>query len=180
MASLVIPSEMLAPLAEVGQLLDSMETAGKLDLTIVPKLSTLVSQARTNLEFWRTAKDVGKETAFVEYHAWRNISLMLSTMKDRLEHAAARHENPSVVTEAADLLPSVFVTVNLLYDNPPAQVSERERSQILTRIRNLRGIASRCNMLPSLQQELAGVDMQELRKRMAQLALSIGTELVEA
>jgi len=171
--------ELLNPLGEISQLVDCMESTGEIDLTVVPKLSIVMSHARTNLEFWRTATDVSKETAFVEYHAWRNIFLVLSVMKDRFEHASAMHENPEVAAEANAVLPSVFVAISLLYEIPPREIGDRERSQILERLRTLRSAALRSNMSPSLNQELADVDVQDLRNRLAGLAQTIGTELVE-
>jgi len=159
--------------------LDRMEAEGRIDPVIDPKLAALASHARTNLDFWQNAENVPKETAFVEYHGWRNVSLVLSAMKDRFQNAATMHENPAVVSEALSILPGVFVTINVLYETSPSQVTERERLRILERVRNLRRNALRCGMLPSPDKELSGVDLEDFRKRLGDLALTIGTDLVE-
>lgn len=172
-------SEMLAPLMEANELLRQMEDTGKVDPSLVNMLSNAVAHTQKNQELWRTAGDVPKETAFVQYHAWRNVTLILTAMKNRFERAPAKHDNPQVAADAMDVMPSIFVTVNMLLETTPTQIGDKERSQILNRLRWLRAAALRSDMLPSLKEELAGVDMDEWRRRLTDLASAIGAELVE-
>jgi len=169
---------MLAPLMEANELLRQMEDTGKIDLSVVDVLSNAAGHAQKKQELWKTASDVPKETAFVQYHAWRNVTLILSAMRNRFERAPAKHDNPQVAADAMDVMPSIFVTVNLL-ETASTQIGDKYRSQILDRLRWLRAAALRSDMLPSLKEELANVDINEWKRRLTDLASAIGTELVE-
>ena len=163
---------------EANELLRQMEDTGKVDPSVVGVLSNAVGYAQKKQELWKTASDVPKETAFVQYHAWRNVTLILGAIQNRFERAPAKHDNPQVAADAMDVMPSIFVIVNLL-ETAPTQIGDKERSQILDRLRWLRAAALRSDMLPSLKDELANIDIHEWRRQLTDLASAIGTELVE-
>jgi len=164
----------LVSFSEVASMFEHMSARRSVDSSVIGKLETLVAQARHRESFWLKRRAVSRDDAFVMYHSWRNMRLVLSKMKSRVEVASTAHENPKVVTDSLEVLPCAVELFSALYCAEGGKLDENGKLELLERVTTLRSVASQASMLPSLEEELAEVDEKIVNNELAQMARAIG------
>jgi hypothetical protein len=155
-------------------MLEGMEASGKVNLDIVELFGSLIGIARRQEAEWeKNRKDISRSESFAVYHLWRNTRLILTKVKERFQEASARHENPTVVLQAIQLLPALTTTFGML--SSTVEFDNRFYAQA----RILRSVASKLDMLPDLQQEIADTDSIALKSGIAKFSEALRAELLE-
>jgi len=150
----------LSQLGDIGTRLDGMIEQKKLDMSIVHPLDELIQFSQNREEHWKTYKGLSTKSAFVTYHSWRNIRLILEKIKSRFLEAEIRHENPGVAIDGAKVLGSLVDAYTGVTEIEGRELSKDEQSATLNRITELRNVAYSCNMLPSIDDELREADKE--------------------
>jgi len=172
--------DMLRLFDDVSASLEKMEAEGKVDLGIVDKLDALAEEGRRLENFWGTAKSVGITDAFVLFHASRNSRLVVEKLRSRLIAADGADENPSVLADAAKVIPplhTLFLTLTFLKEKP---ITPNPISLVSGRLRTMRAIAAGASMLPSIGEEIQGLERQYVKERFKIFTRGVRETLVEA
>jgi len=167
----------LASFSELASMFEHMATDRRVDSRVVEKLDVLAQQAKERERSWLKSRAVPRDDAFVLYHSWRNMRLVLFKMKSRVESASTMHENPKVATDSLQVIPCLVGVFSALHCAEAETIDESGKLELLERIRTLRSVASEASMLPSLEEELAEMDEKIVRNELAQMARAIGAEL---
>ncbi len=147
-----------------------MEEESKVDLSVVPTIQNLIKNCKENEEFWVHNTSQARESNFASFHALRNIRLILKKVEGNLITAEARHSNPIDVENALSMLPSLsslHMFVNSIKDKP---INARLRKNLYLDSRQLRDKAIRYSFLPSLEDEIRGINKRTLRSRITRLS----------
>ncbi len=168
------PPSPLPILSAIEEMLADMEKAGKVNLEILTQFDRLIDIAQTQEAFWEKKTDVRRSDAFIVFHLWRNSRLILTKAKERFHEAVVRHENPRVVLETLEFLPTLVTTFGMLSGNPMDY-----GNRLYEQSRLLRSIAARVDMLPDLKQEIADADTRELKRGISKFSETLGSELIE-
>jgi len=146
-----------------------MEEKRKVDLGIVPKLSSLAKEYSKKERFW-AEKDISVDAGFPAFHAARNSKMVVERIVDRFEKQN-KDENPKIVYETEQLIPlllEVFSRLKKAEETLPRIEFDSPR-QLFEVTKKLRNTASEVSMLPSLADELKHVNRQVLTEEFENL-----------
>jgi len=166
-------------LEEILVKLEEMEEAGKVDVSIVDNLNGLIKFCEDKEEEWVSNEEIETRDAFQLFHAARNSRLILNKMKKRFISAGKMHDNPKVVNDAIRILPAIrdiceiLSSINEKYINPEILLF------LSKKLRNLRNLASQVSMLPSLEEELSGLNKRKLRSRFNRIINNLQAKYIE-
>ena len=156
--------------ASFSSQLQKMEEESKVDLSLVPTIQSLIENCQENERWWVHNTSEPQENNFASYHALRNIRLILKKVEESLITAEARHSNPIDVENALSMVPSLsslHMFVNSIKDKP---LNESLRKNIYANSRQLRDKAIRYSFLPSLEDEIRGINKRTLKSRIIRLS----------
>lgn len=158
--------------------LDEMQTSRKVDLSSLELMKAAIEKSATREEYWLSNKDITLQTAFVLYHAARNTRMVLEKMHQRFLHATEAHENPKVVDDAMIVFPELTELCGYIDSLQNVKITPELLEFVRRRIRNLRNTAQRVQMLPSMEEEMKGVDKKDLAKEFNSVAEDLRLNLV--
>lgn len=162
--------------ASLTSQLREMEEQGKVDLSVLPTVESLVRDCQENESWWIRNTIEPIENNFAPYHALRNIRLILTEMEDRFQTAKMRNSNPLVLEKGRELIPSLsslHIFVSSLKNK--LMTNELKRS-IYIRSREVRDKAFLVDMLPSANKEISEVDKRRLKSRISRLSKTVQEE----
>lgn len=163
--------EVLSQFSAVSSRLAAMIEQEKIDPLIVNQLGALVRLFAEKEEQRRTDKSISTESAFTKYHAWRNLRLVTSKMKERFLEAERLHENPKAAVDGLKVLPSLLDTYTILVETEGRELLRDEGTETLNRVTELRNIAYHSRMLPSMREELQELDRKALLEEFERLEI---------
>jgi len=152
-----------------------METNEKVDESVFPLISQLreffvLMQERLVADTTRRTREV-----FLPYLAAKNAESMLSKMGGRFELSLKTHtDNPTVAKDAIELMP-LFANLCLVLDQFEGGPRGEYTSELLEAVRKLRVKASETQFLPSINEELSGLDMKAFARNAEKLARAVGS-----
>ncbi len=164
----------LKAFSEIAGQLEGMKIDGKVDLNVLPKFEYLIDRMKKLEGGWTSTGKMRTADAFVLYHAIRNLRLVLSATEQRLATSKkVKGDNPQVVDDSLEVLPyasGLFATVLFVKDQP---IDHGIRTLLMEKVRNLRSVAGKASLLPSIEKESAGVDQKLLDKSLHRLASDV-------
>jgi len=152
----------LNELASISSLVKNMVDEEKIDKTVITPLSKLLSVAKEREAFWKDCKKISARNAFMMYHAWRNLRLIISKMITRFTEAEQHHENPTTANDSLRLLPSLLHTYTFLLELGERELSVDEHKRLYDQITILRNSAFHTGMLPLLEEEMKELDKKAM------------------
>jgi len=141
---------------QINENLYSMETTGKVDLSILKLLDELREFIKQLKQKWLENRNTD---SFYFYQGLRNIELMLDKMQYRFEHSQQNNDNPKI---AEDSILLFEVVDNILKVTESAEVDQAHVNQILGITRDLRIVALKQNLLESLEIDEELVDRENI------------------
>lgn len=159
--------------------LEQMEDQQKVDLSIIADLDILSRRFKELESFWIQNRSVKIDDAFVLYHCARNCSNVLNKMKNRFLVAQEKHLNPQVVRDSSSILSSMHSLYDLVGMPSEEPLVPQKVTLILSRLKEMRDIASNVSMLPSYQEEMKDLNVLQLRKQFISMAKSLQAEFFE-
>lgn len=153
--------------------LGSMSQTRKVDLRVLATLDKLAAEMTGCSESWLKDGTLLKEDAFLVYHSVRNMDIIIDKAKQRFEYAAQKGENPSVVTDALTVFPYLVDLYEMLCSLRNKSFSSEIRRAIWRRLRLLREVSGRAEMLPSTSEELKGLDSELVKKELSRFATTL-------
>ncbi len=164
----------LEAFSKIAEQLEGMKIDGKVDLNVLPKFEYLIDRMKKLEDGWTSAGKMPTADAFVLYHAVRNLRLVLSATEQRFATSKkVKGDNPQVVDDSLEVLPyasGLFATVLFVKDQP---IDHGIRTLLMEKVRNLRSVAGKASLLPTIEKESAGVDQKLLDKSLHRLASDV-------
>jgi hypothetical protein len=154
-------TDMLTNVTALDQALEAMQVSGKVTKEADTSLDSIISFVTDRERSWRNAEPT--EKSFAPYHAWRNLRLIFSKMRIRLEDAPVAGDNPRVVDEARSVVSKVLSLLSGLAAIE-ADPSSQDSQQLLEGVRRLRSVSRRVNMTASSADEIKEVDPTKLAR----------------
>jgi len=146
-------------LVKLDSMLGSMQARGKVDAAVDEILESIISFVTQRERFWFNGDPSAK--TFVTYHSWRNLRLIFSKMRNRFADAPLVHDNPLVADQAREVVPKILQVLPSLVAMEE-EPTERETRPLSQRVRELRGLARKANMLPPHSEEFKEIDQTKL------------------
>lgn len=166
-----MPMENFEVFSRMFSKLDRMEKTGVIDESINLEITDLIDEFSGSERFWIENEKVPIQTAFILFRASRNAAAILKKAKERFSEAKSSQENPKVALDFRRVIYPICELYNRL-----REAREREpnvdfmlANQVQEGIRHLRRIAKQANMLPSLKEEMAGLNKRQLRKEFSDI-----------
>jgi hypothetical protein len=153
--------------------LQEMETAGKVNLSILGTIDKLIDSCNATENFWRDNKQVMIQQSFSLYHASRNSRIILKKMKKRFIEAEEKHENPSVVHDSLNILPQLSELYATLSSLTKQTLNKQLVDNVSEKVDYLRDVAYLNNMLPTPEEEIEELDQKHLKKRFTEFASTL-------
>jgi hypothetical protein len=151
--------------------LNKMEAEHFVDRSFVAKIDTLGSELIKMKQYWTDQKAVSVRSAFIFYSAIYNTELVLSRMKDRFSKAREADDNPGVACDSLLIMPVISEVFQ-----KTAQAAEEKQglnpflpTEMLKLVSTLRITAKLVNLLPTLDEEVKGIDKNRLRETAMEL-----------
>ena len=146
--------------------LNRMETERLVDHSFVAKIDTLGSEFTKMKQYWSDQKAVSVRSAFIFYSAMHNAELVLSKMKNRFSKAYETDDNPGIACDSLLIMPVISEVFQ-----KTAQAAEEKQSlnpflptEMLKLVSTLRTTAKLVNLLPTLDEEVKGIDKNRLKE----------------
>jgi len=146
--------------------LNRMEDKGLIDCSFVAKIDTLGSELAKMKQYWAEQKAVSVGSAFIFYSAMHNAMLALSKMKERFKKADKTGDNPGIACDSLLIMP----IISEVYQKTAQAAEEKERlspflpNEMLKLVSALRTTAKLVSLLPTLDEEIKGIDKDQLKK----------------
>ena len=152
----------------LASLLSNMEEKGKVDLTIVGKLDSIIS---TLQDYERKVAGSRGEivSSFLAYHILRNVRLVLTKMKDRFLQARPHNDNPTVVDESLSMIPFLAESTDIALRYAGKPLPPKTSDMIIEQVRLLRESASNASMTVSSEEEFKSITEKELKEEARRL-----------
>lgn len=157
--------------------LEEMRVSRKLKEESVSTIQSVVEECKGREKYWLSNVELPPSTAFIFYHASRNIRIIFEKMYARFIQASELHENPKVVDDAAIVYPELSEMCEMLDSLERAKITPEMPVFIRNRVRTLRSTAEKASMLPTTEEEAKTVDKGELSKALEELAADLKVEL---
>lgn len=157
--------------------LQKMEEESKINVSVIPTIQGLIENCQENENWWIHNTTQSQENNFAPYHALRNVRLILINVENSLKTAEARNSNPIDVENALSMVPilsSLHMFVNSVKNKTISDIFKRN---IYSQTRQLRNIASRYSFLPSLEDEIGGINKRTLQSRITRLSKTFQKEI---
>lgn len=154
-----------------------MEDEGKINLTIVNDLDVAIQVNRENENFWISYPG-DASTSFTLYHASRNMKLITEKIKKRVLNAAKNSDNPTIANNSIQILPlmsEILFSIMTMKEN----FQQKKVNYIDNQIRLLRENSFNLELLPTVNEEIKGLDKRTLKSHLYQLSEKIQEELFE-
>ena len=164
---------------EILAKLEIMEEACKVDASIVEDLDGLIKFCEDKEQEWVSNEEIEARDAFQLFHATRNSRLILNKMKKRFITSGEMHDNPKVVSDAIRILPAIRDICEILSSISEKYVTPEILSFLSKKLRNLRNLALQTSMLPSLEEEISGLDKRKLRSRFNRIITNLQAKYIE-
>ncbi|HEV2226567.1 MAG TPA: hypothetical protein VGR56_07170 [Nitrososphaerales archaeon] len=167
-------SELLHAMVESAE---RMEKTGVVDESILPIIDKLAAYFKDLEDSWVRDTTRRSREVFYPYYAAKNAESMLEKMKSRYISSLKTHtNNPGVAADTIKLVP-FFVDLYDVLLRARKQLDEGTRKDLLLRARKLRNKASETEFLPSMEDELRGLDMKEFARKTQKLAEIMSREV---
>jgi hypothetical protein len=146
--------------------LNRMEAKGFVDCSFVAKIDTLGSELTKMKQYWADQKAVSVGSAFIFYSAMHNAELVLSKMRDRFNKAHKTDDNPGVACDSLLIMP----VISEVFQKTSQAAEEKQRlnpflpTEMLKLVSTLRTTAKLVNLLPTLDEEVKGIDKDRLKE----------------
>jgi len=163
--------ENLETFSKIFSKLDYMEKTGVIDESINLEISDLIDEFSSSERFWIDNEKVSIQTAFIMFRASRNAAAILKKAKARFSEAKSSQENPKVALDFRKVIYQIYELYNKLEEarEHVPNVDFILANQVQEDIRHLRQIAKQTNMLPSLKEEIAGLNKKQIEKEFSEL-----------
>lgn len=158
--------------------LEEMQVLRKISPASIDIINAVIEECKNREEFWLSNVEIPPSTAFVLYHASRNIRIIFDKMHSRFIQASKHHANPKVVDDAAIIFPELFEMCSLLDSIKKSKVTPEMLGFIKKRVRTLRNTAEKASMLPTVEEEVKSIDKNELAQQLEDLATDLRVNLV--
>lgn len=158
--------------------LEEMQVSRRLDPSSLEIMQIAIKETEQKESFWLSNKEISPQTAFVLYHASRNMRMVLEKMHERFDHATKMHENPKVVDDAMTVFPELSEICGFVDFLQEAEIKPDTLEYVRRRIRALRNTAQKVGMLPTIEEEVKAVNKVELAKEFGDLAKNLRLNLV--
>lgn len=149
---------------EILSSIEEMERERKIDSSKIEKLDIPIEHLREYEDFWLTNEKIPIEDAFILYHTSRNLHLILEKIKSKFLSAVEKRENPKVAEDSLSILPMIsnlYDALTSLWEEP---LSKDVRLFLTRHLRTLRNTAAEISMLPSYEEEIKTVNIEDLKK----------------
>ena len=157
--------------------LQKMEEESKVDLSVVPTIQSLINNCQENERWWAHNTSQPLEKNFAPYHALRNIRLILEEIGDALKTAETRNSNPIDVENTLSIIPTLSYLDMFVNSLKNKTITNDFKLNIYSRSRQLRDIATRYSFLPSLEDEVKGINRRTLQSRITRLSKTFQEEI---
>ena len=151
--------------------LNKMEVKGFIDSSFTTKIDTLDSELTKMKQYWVDQKEVSVGSAFIFYSAMHNTNLILTKMKERFKNANKTGDNPRVACDSLLVMP----IISEVYQKTAQAAEEKQRlnpflpNEMLKLVSALRTAAKLVSLLPTLYEEIKGIDKNQLKKTAMEL-----------
>jgi hypothetical protein len=164
--------------SSIFESLEQMYREKTIDYSILPYIDRLIEKFDEFEKFWITSQDVAIQTAFVMYLSARNSRMILQKMKEKFEIAKQEASNPKVVGDSRKVIFPIYGIYESLLaaQNSLPNVDFSLPSQLIEQIRILRVTAKNVGMLPTLKEEMAGINKKRLRREFSDLDVRLLVE----
>lgn len=159
--------------------LEKMGQLQKVDTSIVEILDDLIKKCKETERFWIESKNLPIDTSFLLYHTTRNSRLVLEKMKNRFV-MAAKNENPHIIFDSMEIVPIVSELYEATLSLKERPITPEVLSYLSNRLKSLRNVAYKVSMMPSPEEEIAGVDKVKFKKRFSRFAETLQAMFIEA
>lgn len=157
----------------------NMEVERKVDLSILDEFNALQKNFMELETYWRKSEKVPIKQAFVLFHSMRNCRIILQKMRLRFEVAKERQQNPQIVYSSQLVLPRINDLYNTIQPLKGREVTKEIVHLVRQRLRSLRDIAANTSMLPTLEEEIRGIPIPELKKKFEIIANDLRAKISE-
>jgi hypothetical protein len=146
--------------------LNGMEAKGFVDCSFVAKIDTLDSELTKMKQYWADQKAVSVGSAFIFYSAMHNAELVLGKMRDRFNKAHETDDNPGVACDSLLIMP----VISEVFQKTAQAAEEKQRlnpflpTEMLKLVSTLRTAAKLVDLLPTLDEEVKGIDKNRLKE----------------
>jgi hypothetical protein len=100
-------------------------------------------------------------------------------MKQRFILAAQRNENPHVISDSIQVVPILSELCEAILALKERVITPELLSFISNRLKLLRNIASNVSMIPSLEEEIKGIDKKKFKSRFSRFAEDLQAIFIE-
>lgn len=156
----------------IKESLDKMEKIGKVDLEVLDKLDKLRKLLKTRKTQWL---EISNSDGYYFYQAVRNVELMLDTMEYRFKNSQKTNDNPKIAKDSLTLLPSIDKILNItqlsVINNE--LINDELIDKVLSQTQHLRNVASRTNLIESIDIDRQLIDKDQLKSKYTQLMKNI-------
>lgn len=154
-----------------------MEEESKIDFSVLTTMGELETNCEKNEHWWANNTIASVEDNLAPYHAYRNIRLILSKVGNSFQTAEERGSNPIEVENALSIMPAITSLYDFVESLKGKPVSNEMKERIYHKSRNLRNFAARYSFLPSLEEELAGINRSNLEKKISSISKEMQEEI---
>jgi hypothetical protein len=146
--------------------LNKMEVEGSVDRSFVTKIDTLNSELTKMKQYWINQKAVSVGSAFIFYSAMHNTQLVLSKMKNRFNNAHKTGDNPGIACDSLLIMPiiSEVSQKTILAFEEKQNLNPFLPTEMLKLVSALRTTAKLVNLLPTVGEEVKGIDKERLKE----------------
>jgi hypothetical protein len=159
--------------------LEGMEQRQEADASIIEILDELIKNCRERERFW-VESELPIDSSFLLYHSARNTRLVLEKMKNRFIMAVKSDENPHIISDSLEIIPILSELYDATLPLKEQPFSPEVLSFISNRLRLLRNMAYKVSMMPSPEEEIAGIDREKFKKRFSRFAETLQAMFIEA
>jgi len=154
--------------------LEEMEERGTITSDFVVKLDKLGSSFEDFESYWIKEGDAPIQAAFVMYLASRNCRMVLEKIRARLKHVVSsnnKQDNPNAIIDTIKVAPLIFeIYIKLVRARKQTpDIDFLNQKEILALVRSLREAAKSANALPSVDEELKGIDRSIVQQEIVDL-----------
>lgn len=166
----------LNPLDNLAKSFETMESKGKINLSIIGELDSIIDHCIAVEKYWLSEFSENYNT-FTIYHSVRNIKLSTNKIKERVLTSGEKLDNPQIAIDALEILPIMSEIFNfaLSLRGESLQYSVINHIQKLTR--SLRAKSSKLSLLPTFEDEIKDINIEVIRSSFIKLTEKVQEDI---
>jgi len=168
----------LDPFANLVKTFEIMESKGEIDLSVISELDNTINDCVELEDYW-LSKFSGDHNSFHMYRSLRNIKFHSNKMKERVLHSAENTDNPQIAIDALKILPVMSEIFNLALTLQEETLQYSIINHIKKLTRSLRKKSSQLGLLPTVEDGIKDINIEEIRSRFTRLAEKIQDDIYD-